>query len=159
MFSTHVKKLGHFLSENLKEFLTEPRNVWGNLSFWYELKWWNCTKILITASMVCVWTRKNILGGYSSFFKPKVWNYLRFDWINLCRVVKSSQLPVKISAYLVSIGQLLCLEFLYRWRFSNEISLDWPLTLTTQLSTSTTIFIFTTIEMTCVKMALYQNDQ
>ena len=22
------------------------------------LKWWNCTKILITASVVCVWTRK-----------------------------------------------------------------------------------------------------
>ena len=30
-------------------------------------------------------------------------------------VVKSSQLPVKIAAYLISIGRLLCLAFLYRW--------------------------------------------
>ena len=34
-----------------------------------------------------------------------------------CRVVKSSRLPAKIAAYLVSIGQLLCLAFLYGWRF------------------------------------------
>ena len=52
------------------------------------------------------------------------------------RVVKSSQLPVKIAAFLVCIGRLLCLAFLYRWCFLNKISLDWPLTLTTQLSTS-----------------------
>ena len=51
-------------------------------------------------------------------------------------VVKSSWLPVKIVAYLVSIGWLLCLAFLYGWRFLNKISLDWPLTLTTQPSTS-----------------------
>ena len=31
------------------------------------------------------------------------------------RVVKSSQ--VKIATYLVSINQLLCLAFLYGWRF------------------------------------------
>ena len=43
---------------------------------------------------------------------------------------------VKITTYLVSIGRLLCLEFLYRWHFLNKISLDWPLTLTTQPSTS-----------------------
>ena len=48
------------------------------------------------------------------------------------RVVKSSRLPAKIVTYLVSIGWLLCIAFLYRWRFSNKISLDWPLTLTTQ---------------------------
>ena len=52
------------------------------------------------------------------------------------RVVRGSRLPEKITAYLVSIGQLLCLAFLYRWRFLYKISLDWPLTLTTQLSTS-----------------------
>ena len=52
------------------------------------------------------------------------------------RVVKSSRLPAKIAAYLVSIGRLLCLAFLYGWRFLNKISLDWPLTLTTQPSTS-----------------------
>ena len=51
-------------------------------------------------------------------------------------VVKSSRLPVKIIAYLVSNSRLLCLAFLYGWRFLNKISLDWPLTLTTQPSTS-----------------------
>ena len=33
-------------------------------------------------------------------------------------------LPVKIVAYLVSIGWLLCLAFLYGWRFLNKICLD-----------------------------------
>ena len=51
------------------------------------------------------------------------------------RVVKSSWLPAKIAAYLVSIDWLLCLAVLYIWRFLNKISLDWPLTLTTQPST------------------------
>ena len=37
---------------------------------------------------------------------------------------------------MVSIGWLLCLAVLYRWRFLNKISMDWPLTLTTQPSTS-----------------------
>ena len=45
-------------------------------------------------------------------------------------------MPAKITAYLVSIAQLLCLAFLYRWRFLHKISLDWLLTLTSQLSTS-----------------------
>ena len=52
------------------------------------------------------------------------------------RVVKSSQLPAKIAAYLVSIGWLLCLAFIYGWCFLNKISLGLPLTLTTQPSTS-----------------------
>ena len=60
----------------------------------------------------------------------------RFLHTQESRVVKSSRLPVKIAAYLVSIGRLLCLAFLYGWRFLNKISLDWPLTLTTQPSTS-----------------------
>ena len=51
-------------------------------------------------------------------------------------VVKSSRLPAKIATYLVRISWLLCLAFLYRWRFLNKISPDWPLTLTTQPSTS-----------------------
>ena len=42
------------------------------------------------------------------------------------RVLKSSWLPAKIPTYLVSIDWLLCLTFLYRWRFLNKISLDWP---------------------------------
>ena len=37
---------------------------------------------------------------------------------------------------MVSIAQLLCLAFLYGSHFLNKISQDWPLTLTTQLSTS-----------------------
>ena len=53
-----------------------------------------------------------------------------------CWVVKSSWRLAKITAYLVSISRLLCLAFLYGWRFLNKISLDWPLTLTTQPSTS-----------------------
>ena len=53
-----------------------------------------------------------------------------------CRVVKSSRLPTKITTYLVSISRLLCLALLYEWHFLNKISLDWPLTLTTQPPTS-----------------------
>ena len=56
--------------------------------------------------------------------------------LGLFRVVKSSWLPAKIATYLVSIGRLLCLAFLYRWCFSNKISLHSQLTLTTQLSMS-----------------------
>ena len=52
------------------------------------------------------------------------------------RVVKSTRLLAKIAAYLVIIGWLLCLAFLYGWHFINKISLDWLLTLTTQPSTS-----------------------
>ena len=52
------------------------------------------------------------------------------------RVVKSTRLLAKIAAYLVIIGWLLCLAFLYRWHFINKISLDWLLTLTSQPSTS-----------------------
>ena len=69
------------------------------------------------------------------------------------RVVKSSQLPSKIAAYFVSIGQLLCLAFLYRWRFLNKISLDWPLTLTTQL---TTLNFLTTLGVCTVTYKLYR---
>ena len=54
----------------------------------------------------------------------------------ICRVVKTSRLPAKITAHLVSISRLLYFAFLYGWCFLNKISLDWPLTLTTQPSTS-----------------------
>ena len=54
----------------------------------------------------------------------------------ISRVVKSSRLQAKIATYLVSIGWLLCLAFLYGWCFLFKISLDWLLTLTTQESTS-----------------------
>ena len=52
------------------------------------------------------------------------------------RVVKSSRLLAKIIAYLVSISWLLCSAFLYGWHFLFKISLNWPLSLTTQPSTS-----------------------
>ena len=50
--------------------------------------------------------------------------------------VKSIRLPAKIAAYLVSIAWLLWSAFLYIWRFLDKISLDWPLTLTSQPSIS-----------------------
>ena len=61
------------------------------------------------------------------------------------RVVKSSPLPAKIAPYLFSIGRLLCLAFLYRWRFLNKTSLDllWQLSRLLQnflITLSTTIF-------------------
>ena len=56
-----------------------------------------------------------------------------------CRVVKSSRLLAKIATYLVSIRQILYSA----WHISLQmaflkfrISLDWPLTLKTQSSTS-----------------------
>ena len=53
----------------------------------------------------------------------------------LIRVVRSSQMLAKIAAFLFSISWLLYLAFLYGWHFSNKISRDWLLTLTTQPST------------------------
>ena len=65
----------------------------------------------------------------------KIW--LIGDWrISSNDRVVSSRLLAKIIAYLVSISWLLCLVFLYGWRVLYKISLDWPLSLTTQLSTS-----------------------
>ena len=64
-------------------------------------------------------------------------NYVENHWENpeTDRVVKSSRLPAKIATYLVSIGRLLFLAFLYGRCLLNKISQDWPLTLTTQPST------------------------
>ena len=69
-----------------------------------------------------------------------LWNYYYFAdenniWL-ISMFVKISRLPAKITTYLVSIGQLLCLAFIYGWCFLNKISLDWPLTLATQPSIS-----------------------
>ena len=50
--------------------------------------------------------------------------------------VEAAHRVVKSTDCLVSNSQLLCLAFLYGWRFLNKISLDWLLTLTTQPSTS-----------------------
>ena len=80
---------------------------------------------------------RKIEGGIESHLFY-IWYYLQCmrNKQAVDRVVKSSQLPVKIAAYLVSIARLLCLAFLYRWCFLNKISLDWPLISTTQPSTS-----------------------
>ena len=51
------------------------------------------------------------------------------------RVVKSTQLPAKFATYLVLAGYS-AWHFFNRWHFLNKISLDWPLTLTTQPSIS-----------------------
>ena len=72
--------------------------------------------------------------GGEHYLELFFWFYLYL--VNCIRVVKSSQLPAKIAAYLFSIGQLLCLVFLYRSCRWNKICVDWPLTLTTQPSTS-----------------------
>ena len=62
--------------------------------------------------------------------------FYHFLKITCSRVVKSIRLPAKITAYLVSICGILWLAFLYIWRFLNKISVDWPLTLTSQPSIS-----------------------
>jgi len=74
------------------------------------------------------------LGWWTLSYGLFVWFYLYL--VDCIRVIKSSQPPAKIAAYLVSVGQLLCLVFLYRLCCWNEIFVDWPLTLTTQPSTS-----------------------
>ena len=57
-----------------------------NRSFRYELKLWDCTKISFTVFTYSLRVnKKNILGEYSSFFKPSTWNYLHLDWINSYR--------------------------------------------------------------------------
>ena len=93
-----------------------------------------------------IWnTGKTGLPRISNQQNPKKWKIMvkttdigevRARKGKYAKVVKSSRLPVKIVAYLVSNSRLLCLAFLYGWRFLNKISLDWPLTLTTQPSTS-----------------------
>ena len=72
--------------------------------------------------------------GGEHYLELFFWFYLYL--VDCIRVVKSSQLPAKIAAYLFSIGQLICLVFLYRSCRWNKICMDWPLTLTTQPSTS-----------------------
>ena len=54
----------------------------------------------------------------------------------LSQVADCQQKSLTPLTYLVSIGQLLFLAFLYGWLFLTKISLDWLLTLTTQPSTS-----------------------
>ena len=89
----------------------------------------------------CIASGVKLLLFDSANFKRLVVQFKSLDMLLqlkhiLPRVVKSSRLLAKIAACLVSIGQLVCLAFLYGWCFLNKISLVWLLTLTTQPSTS-----------------------
>ena len=103
--------------------------------FLYQNIWWYDSKLplLYIISNVAWWSvhqtpNQGILGP-----SPTRSSCAKFKSTPMFRVVKSSRLPVKITAYLVSISRLLCLAFLYGWRFLNKIYMyvDWPLTLIT----------------------------
>ena len=70
---------------------------------------------------------------HESFLCELLWPNSKFSFSVLSKVAGCR---VKVASYLVSIGQPLCLEFLYTWCFLNKISPDRLLTLTTQPSTS-----------------------
>ena len=57
--------------------------------------------------------RKNILGEYSSFFKPSTWNYLHLDGINLYRNDFASKGPVteRSQRHLKTEPLSLCYDF------------------------------------------------
>ena len=57
----------------------------------------------------------NVTWFFAFFYGVLDWIVLILVWFD--RVVKSSRLPAKIGAYLVSTDRLLCLAFLYGWRF------------------------------------------
>ena len=52
---------------------------------------------------LCVNTR-NILGEYSSFFEPHMWNYLQLNWINLHQNDFVSKQPVTITTVLAFVA-------------------------------------------------------
>ena len=89
-----------------------------------------CTKLMKKTKFLCETL-------YCAFHDAKPTGYKSEELReNGTRVVKSSRQPARIATNLVTIGRLLCLAFLYGWFFINKISLDWPLTLTTQPCTS-----------------------
>ena len=90
---------------------------------------------------VCI-NRVSILSGLNlqimSGLSPETKQAVCNDEVSvsvLSGLSKVDGLLAKIAAYLVSIGRLFFLAFLYGWCFSNKIPLEWPLTLTTQTST------------------------
>jgi len=110
-----------------RSFLTKP--------FWSR---WPAIGFIL----FCSWTLTS-LSPYKQAEKkdsknPTILTHIHTNkWMRFWfRDVKSIPLLVKITTYLISIGWLLCLAFLYKWRFLNKISLDRPLTLTRQPSTS-----------------------
>ena len=106
-----------------RSFLTKP--------FWSR---WPAIGFIL----FCSWTLTSLSPYKQAEKKTRIQpSWHTYKWMRFWfRVVKSIRLPMKITTYLISIGWLLCLAFLYGWRFLNKISLDRPLTLTTQPSTS-----------------------
>ena len=100
-----------------RSFLTKP--------FWSR---WPAIGFIL----FCSWTLTS-LSPYKQTEKktPRIQpSWHTYKWMRFWfRVVKSIRLPVKITTYLISIGWLFCLAFLYGWRFLNKISLDRLLTL------------------------------
>ena len=88
-----------------------------------------------TVALMLNFQIQNPLMDVSLHHKLDTQSWFLLSFTPFIRVVKSSRLPSKITAFLVSIGRLLCLAFFYEWHFLNKISLGWPLTLTTQPST------------------------
>ena len=55
----------------------------GNQSFRYKLKQWNYTKILITSSKICNWTRKTFWVNILRSLSHERENYFHLTGINL----------------------------------------------------------------------------
>ena len=109
------------------------------------------------------WYWRPFMAIFKDFYSGSKKNRNQHTWLYI-RVVKSSQPPAKIAAYLVCIGQLLCQAFLYGRRLLNKISLDWLPTSTTQLSTSKlsdnpvhVVFLFTHSSPHSIIWAAYLN--
>ena len=73
----------------------------------------------------------------------------------LSRVVKSSRLPGKIAAYLVSIGRLLCLAFLYGWCFLNKNILG--LVKKHLLKTIASVYVPLTVSLMPIHLIIFGN--
>ena len=93
----------------------------------------NKIKTYTSIKVVC---KKFHINERSHFVYKGIYNMHIKITMTRINVVKSSWLLVKITAYLVSIGWLLYLAFLFGWHFLNKISLDWLLTLTNRPPTS-----------------------
>ena len=92
-----------------------------------KIKTYTCIKVVY---------KKFHINERSHFVYKGIYNIHIKTTMTRISIVKSSRLLVKITAYLVSIGWLLCLAFLFGWHFLNKISLDWLLTLTNRPPTS-----------------------
>ena len=86
-----------------------------------------------------VWNMRENLHYESVYFK-ELHKEQELYWMTIIIIqtglwkVAGCRRKIATRQYLVRIGRLLCLAFLYGWHFLNKISLDWALTLTTQLT-------------------------